>query len=227
MQALHVRKVFPDGDRVHTILRDINLTLCAGELVALIGPSGSGKSTLLHILGALDTAYEGSVTLHGDVLTGLSDSALAERRNQAMGFVFQSHNLLNHLSVLDNVMLPALFSVAPIDRTRARTLLEQVGLGDKLQRHPYQLSGGERQRVAIARALYQRPKIVLCDEPTGNLDGDTAQQIIALLHQLAKEGVAVLIATHDRHIVATSDRVLCLSDGILVTPSRTDEGITW
>ena len=213
VEGLH--KNFRDGDQTHAILSGLQLRVAPGEKVAIIGPSGSGKSTLLHILGGLDPDYQGSVVVGGQDLRGLGDAALARFRNQALGFVFQSYNLLSHLSVLENTVLSSYFSGRPVDWQRARDILASLGLGDKLHRRPAGLSGGERQRVAIARALYHRPKLVLCDEPTGNLDGETALQMIALFERLSQEGAALLIATHDHKIAETAHRTLLLRQGRL------------
>ena len=209
-----VRRVV-DGDRETLILDGVSLTVADGERVALLGPSGSGKSTLLHILGALDPSYEGRVLIDGHPLEGLSDSRRAALRNETLGFVFQAYNLLGHLSALDNVLLPARFGKQRPVAERAAKILASVGLGDKLSRRPDTLSGGERQRVAIARALYHRPKLVLCDEPTGNLDSRTGAEIVALFDRLSAEGVALLIATHDEAIAAAAHRTLHLTRGRL------------
>ncbi|MEK7704717.1 MAG: ABC transporter ATP-binding protein [Myxococcota bacterium] len=210
-----VTKEVRDGERRVLILDDVSLHLAAGERVALLGASGSGKSTLLHILGALDSEYSGRVELDGQPLASLGDAALATLRNRKLGFVFQSYNLLAHLGALENVMLPARFGGGRPDWRRGREVLEVVGLRDKAHRRPRALSGGERQRVAIARALYHRPRLVLCDEPTGNLDGKTAQEILALFTRLSDEGVALLIATHDAQIATAAHRVLRLDGGRL------------
>ncbi|HET6346958.1 MAG TPA: ABC transporter ATP-binding protein, partial [Myxococcota bacterium] len=167
--ARGVTKRVRDGERLSAIVEDVSLTVEAGERVALVGPSGSGKSTLLQILGALDPDFDGDLEVLGAPLASHSDAALARFRNRTFGFIFQAYNLLGHLSALENVVLPARFSGQAPELARGRALLEEVGLADKAHRRPGALSGGERQRVAIARALYQRPKVVLCDEPTGNL----------------------------------------------------------
>jgi putative ABC transport system ATP-binding protein len=215
LAARGVTRVVRDGDRRVSIVEDVSLEVGAGERVALLGPSGSGKSTLLHILGALDPDYDGSVSVAGQRLEGMSDSELARFRNERLGFVFQAYNLLGHLDALENVLLPARFSPATPDRARAESILGGVGLGDKLHRRPHTLSGGERQRVAIARALYHRPSLVLCDEPTGNLDAETGAGILELFDRLTAEGAALLIATHDEMIATSADRVLRLRGGRL------------
>jgi len=215
LRAGGVRKEVVDGERRTAILDDIHLAVRPGESVALVGPSGSGKSTLLHILGALDNAYKGSVTIGAQALERLSDKQRARLRNQSIGFVFQSYNLLAHLSARENVLLPAQFSGSPPDGERALAILEKVGLADKAARKPALLSGGERQRVAIARALYNHPRIILCDEPTGNLDGQTGKDILRLFENLRADGATFLIATHDDQVADFSDRVLRISEGRL------------
>lgn len=183
--------------------------------MALLGPSGSGKTTLLNILGALDPDFEGEVTVAGTTLRGLDDGALSSFRNRTLGFIFQSYNLLGHLSARDNVLLPARFSDEAADPERAQAVLARVGLGDKAHRFPATLSGGERQRVAIARALYHRPKLVLCDEPTDNLDRETGAAVLDLFADLTAAGIALLVATHDEEIARSAHRVLELRGGVL------------
>lgn len=200
------------------VLDGLDLHVEAGEFVAIVGPSGSGKSTLLHILGGLDVHYQGEVELAGTRLRGLSDHELARFRNRQVGFVFQSFHLVPNLRAFENVLLPAFFggeSIGKADRSRAEAMLERVGLLPKKERVPSQLSGGERQRVAIARALLQRPKVLLCDEPTGNLDLQTGDEIIGLFRQLHHEGLTVLAVTHEERISEAAERVLQLRDGTL------------
>lgn len=213
VRAKNLSKVVKDGDEDLHILREVSVELDEGEWVALLGPSGSGKSTLLQILGALDPTYTGTVEVLGDPLEKMSDSARAEFRNRTLGFVFQAYNLLGQLTALENVLLPARVSGGAVDRKRAREQLERVGLGEKTHRLPRQLSGGERQRVAIARAMMQRPKLVLCDEPTGNLDRATGRQVMALFEELRAHGVGLIIATHDESIAETADRTIRLESG--------------
>jgi putative ABC transport system ATP-binding protein len=215
LAAREVTRRVQDGERTLTILDRVSLELAPGERVALLGPSGSGKSTLLHILGALEPDYEGSVIIDGTPLRRLGDGATSRLRNRTLGFVFQAYNLLGHWTALENVLLPAFFSGAAADEQRGREVLTEVGLGDKLHRRPHALSGGERQRVAIARALYHRPKVVLCDEPTGNLDAETGADILALFDTLTAAGVSLLIATHDEAIARSAARVLRLRAGRL------------
>ena len=215
VSARGVTKVVADGGRPFTILAGVNLEVATGERVALLGPSGSGKSTLLNIVGGLDPDYTGEVTVAGTRLGGLDDAALSSFRNRTLGFVFQAYNLLGNLPAIENVLLPARFGGDSPDPARAREVLERVGLGDKVHRLPTTLSGGERQRVAIARALYFKPRLVLCDEPTGNLDRETGAEVLRFFDELTQEGVTLLIATHDEAIAAAAHRVLTLKKGVL------------
>lgn len=214
--ATHLVKEVRDGDRTLRILNDVSVSVAAGERVALVGPSGSGKSSLLHVLGALDARYSGDVTLNGVALRTMSDKKRAALRAREVGFVFQAYNLVARATVLENVMLPSRFGGHAVSSEVARAVLQDVALADKEHRLPHQLSGGERQRVAIARALVQKPKVVLCDEPTGNLDADTGAQILSLFDRLVASGAAVLIATHDRAIAASSARTISMRDGKIV-----------
>jgi putative ABC transport system ATP-binding protein len=215
VRATGIVKAVRDGGSEVKLLAGVSLEIKAGERVALLGPSGSGKSTLLNILGALDPHYEGSVEVAGEDLARFGEAQLAHFRNRTLGFVFQAYNLLGHLSALENVLLPARFSEASASPERAREVLAQVGLGDKAHRLPATFSGGERQRVAIARALYNRPKLILCDEPTGNLDRATGADILRIFEGLSAAGVALLVATHDDAIAASAHRVLTLRAGAL------------
>jgi putative ABC transport system ATP-binding protein len=202
------------------VLRDVSLSVEAGELLSLVGRSGSGKSTLLHLVGGLDRRYSGKVEVLGRDLGTLDDVALARLRNAEVGFVFQAFNLLDHLSVLENVALPAHFAKEPPKRSgvRARALeaLARVGMADRPHARPGELSGGQKQRVAIARALFARPKLLLADEPTGNLDSETGQQIIELFRQLNSDGLTLIVVTHEERVSQAARRVLKLDDGRLV-----------
>jgi len=219
ISAHSVRKTYPDGQGGEArVLDRVDLEVKAGEFVAILGRSGSGKSTLLHILGGLDSDYQGEVQLGGTLLSGLSDRQLAKFRNRQVGFVFQAFHLLPNLRAIDNVLLPAFFSSRPdaeADRQRAQLVLARVGLLAKSERLPSQLSGGERQRVAIARALLHGPKVLLCDEPTGNLDERTGAEVIALFRELHREGLTLLAVTHEERISAVAQRVLKLEGGTL------------
>jgi putative ABC transport system ATP-binding protein len=213
-----VFRSYDDGERGQVrVLDGLSLDVEPGEFVAVVGRSGSGKSTLLHVLGGLDTAYRGEVTVAGIRLSGLSDAALARFRNEQIGFVFQSFHLVPGLSVRDNVALPGFFARNPPADAEARALeaLRRVGLAEKAGRLPGQLSGGERQRVAIARALFARPKVLLCDEPTGNLDAATSEQVVSLFAELNRSGLTVLAVTHEDRLRRVASRVLTLEDGKL------------
>ena len=193
----------------------VDLKISNGEFVAITGASGSGKSTLLNVLGCLDRPSAGNYLLEGRDVGGLDDESISDVRNNRIGFVFQSFHLLTRLSVLENVMLPLRFSRSnhPDAEARAKSLLERVGLGDRLDHRPGELSGGQMQRAAIARALLMQPALLLADEPTGNLDSKTAAEVIALLHELHKGGQTVVLVTHDNDIAATAHRSVRLRDG--------------
>jgi ABC-type lipoprotein export system ATPase subunit len=199
----------------------IDLDIVAGEHVALLGPSGSGKTTLLNLIGGLDRAYEGTVSVNAIDLAPLSDAALARIRSSTVGFVFQHYGLLDHLSVVDNVTLPGAFG-DDVARTRAEStaramqLLERVGIAHKATALPPTLSGGQRQRVAVARALFNHPKLLLCDEPTGSLDTHTGAGVIRLLEALNAEGVTLVTVTHDARVASSARRVVRLEDGRVV-----------
>lgn len=215
-----LNKVFETAGQKVEAVRNITATIPTGQLVAIIGKSGSGKSTLLSLLGALDAPSSGSITVDDTVITKLSDRKLTEYRRNAIGFVFQQYNLVPNLSALENVMLPLEF--AGMSRTqrrsRATNLLQQVGLDStKHRRRPARLSGGEQQRVAIARALANRPKLILADEPTGNLDTETGALIFDLLRKLSQsENVTIIVVTHDTAIAGQTDATYRLSDGTLL-----------
>lgn len=213
---------YADGQRSLDVLRNASLTVSPGQFVAVEGRSGSGKSTLLHVAGGLDRAYSGTVTVDGTDLATLDDAKLSGFRARTVGFVFQSFNLLPALSVFDNVTLSGFFAAPGVDAAaRARQALEDVGLADKAHRRPGELSGGERQRVAIARALWAQPRLLLADEPTGNLDEHTGGVIIELLTRLnAQRGVTLVIVTHERRVSQAAHRVVRLVEGRLEEVAR-------
>jgi len=217
ISATDLVREYDDGARgLVRVLDGVELKVRAGEFVAIVGRSGSGKSTLLNVLGGLDTAYRGQVSVGGQVITGLSDAALSRFRNRQVGFVFQSFHLVGGLSAADNVALPSFFADGKGDvAARARAALARVGLGEKTLRQPSQLSGGERQRVAIARALFAEPKVLLCDEPTGNLDAQTAEEIVSLFSELNRGGLTVVAVTHEERLRGAASRVLLLEKGKL------------
>lgn len=213
-----VKKFYPLGKEGVWALRGVSFEIAKGELVAIIGPSGSGKSTLMHILGCLDTPTEGRYWLAGQETSRLSDGQLARLRNQEIGFVFQTFHLLPRYTALENVALPLVYAgVGARERKkRAQAVLEAVGLGDRLHHRPNELSGGQRQRVAIARALVGNPSLLLADEPTGNLDSVTSEEIMRLFLSLHRQGHTVVIVTHEPDIAAYAERVIVLRDGQVV-----------
>jgi len=219
-----LRKRYPPrepGGVPQDLWRGLELTVDEGEFVAIEGQSGSGKSTLLHILGGLDRAYQGDVRVLGEHIRGLSDARLAALRHARIGFVFQSFNLLSELTALENVLLPDFFGEGIPDAERcAMRALERVGLADKARARPTALSGGERQRVAIARALLAGPPLLLADEPTGNLDARTGEGIIALFRELHRDGMSLLVVTHEARVSRAASRVLVLRDGVLLPDPR-------
>jgi putative ABC transport system ATP-binding protein len=217
-----VKTYLIDGGVAVQALRGIHLDLTTGEFVAIMGSSGSGKSTLMNIIGCLDRPTSGSYVLDGRDVSGMSRNELAETRNRTLGFVFQSFNLLSRTSALENVELPLLYAgVGSRERhARASAALERVGLGERQHHHPNQLSGGQQQRVAIARALVSRPRIILADEPTGNLDSHTSNEIMALFQELGATGITILLVTHEPDIAAFASRVVVMRDGMVKSDRR-------
>jgi lipoprotein-releasing system ATP-binding protein len=219
--ARGLSKTYALGRRSLEVLRGVDLIVSRGEFLALRGASGAGKSTLLHLLGGLDTPNAGEIQFAGRNLGTLSNGAMAEFRNRSVGFIFQSYHLLPELDALENVCLPARMARIRVEDCvpRARQLLARVGLKDRMDHKPYELSGGEQQRVAIARALINEPALILADEPTGNLDSHTGEDIINLLCAIHQERQATLIvATHDAKVAARAPRVIQLVDGLIEAP---------
>lgn len=218
LEARNLHKIYYNGNEPLAVLKGINLQIQKGKFVAIVGPSGAGKSTLLHLLGGLDQPSEGEVYLENQDIYKLSDSQLANLRNRRIGFVFQFYHLLTEFNALENVLLPALINT---DRGKTKTgqaqrLLEMVGLKDRMKHFPSQLSGGEHQRVAIARALINQPDLLLCDEPTGNLDSATGNQIMGLIKELNKmHQMTVVLVTHNQEIAGLADKLFYLKDGVL------------
>jgi putative ABC transport system ATP-binding protein len=216
-----VSKSYHMGDISVSALRGVSLTIARGEFIAIMGASGSGKSTLMNIIGCLDRPTTGSYRLDGVEMARQSREALADLRNRGLGFVFQSFNLLARTTALENVELPLVYGGTPARerRRRARQALERVGLGDRIHHHPNQLSGGQQQRVAIARALVGQPKLILADEPTGNLDSASSAEMMTLLRGLGNEGITLVLVTHEPDIAAYAQRVVVFKDGLVCSDS--------
>jgi putative ABC transport system ATP-binding protein len=218
----HLSKFFKSGDQTLSVLHDISFAIEEGGSCAIVGPSGSGKTTLIAICAGLERPSEGSVDFNGVALHRASEDELARIRNQFIGFIFQSFQLLPSLTALENVMVPAEIRGENHARRRATDLLQQVGLDGRLQHYPIQLSGGEQQRVAIARAFMNRPKILFADEPTGNLDGETAKEIVRLIFNLnATAGTTLILVTHDSDLTRQAGRVISLRAGRLLSDTLT------
>ena len=218
ISARGLRRWFDLGNRRIEVLRGVDLDLYPGDMVGIVGRSGSGKSTLLHLLGALDVPSAGTITWGGASLDQSSDAAVAAWRNRSIGFVFQFHHLLPELTAFENVLMPTMIARQPHKEAslRAQALLERVGLGDRTAHHPGELSGGEQQRVALARALVMQPQLVLADEPTGNLDGRTAEEMHALMEQLNEEtGTSFVVVSHNPELARRMGRVLRMADGLM------------
>jgi len=212
----NVKKIYSMGTNKVFALRGVDLTVMPGEMIAIMGSSGSGKSTLMNILGCLDVPTEGSYTLDGTRVDGLSKNQLADLRNQKLGFVFQGFNLLARTTAIDNVELPLLYdrSGRKLDtRAMAAQALERVGLGERLEHQPSELSGGQQQRVAIARALVTQPRLLLADEPTGNLDSRTTVEVMALFQELNEQGITVVLVTHEPEVAQYAKRIVEVRDG--------------
>ena len=222
MELLEVRKSYPGNPPVEA-LRGINLVVRRGELLALVGTSGSGKSTMLNIMGALDRPTSGKLCVNGQDLSNFSDRELATLRGSRIGFIFQQFHLIAGLSVLENVSAGLLYQGVKrsLRMEKAAGLLNRVGLGDRMAHLPHELSGGQQQRVAIARALMGDPAIVLADEPTGNLDSETSEEIMDLIHQLNEGGSTIVVVTHDGELARSLPGVVTLLDGVVKSDSRT------
>jgi len=222
-ELINLRKVYQMAAGVEvTALRDVSLTIKEGEYLAIMGPSGSGKSTLLNLIGCLDRPSSGHYILGGEDVSGLSDSELSAVRGRRIGFVFQSFNLIPQLTALDNIEVPLFYQQIPRRerRRRGEELAERVGLGPRARHKPMELSGGEQQRVAIARALANDPLIILADEPTGNLDSRTGQEILAIFDDLSSRGRTLIIVTHDESVGRRTHSIVHVADGLVVSHDK-------
>jgi lipoprotein-releasing system ATP-binding protein len=221
IEARKIHKVYTAAGKELEVLRGVDLVIKKGSMTALVGPSGAGKSTLLHILGGLDSPSRGSVSLFGQDLYAMSDTALSGLRNTKVGFVFQFYHLLAEFTVLENVCMPALIAASKagspaVHRQRAMDILKSVGLARRTGHFPSQLSGGEQQRVALARALMNRPELLLCDEPTGNLDSATGEGIMRLLQEIQRQSaMTVILVTHNKELANIAQKIFYLKDGVL------------
>jgi putative ABC transport system ATP-binding protein len=225
VRLTRVTKIYPQGEQQVNALKDVSLTVQRGEFVAIMGPSGSGKSTCLHILGCLDTPTRGEYLLEGASIEVLSKNELAEIRNRKLGFVFQGFNLLARTTAIENVELPMIYGKVSSSARRKKALaaLAMVGLADRANHFNNQLSGGEQQRVAIARALVNDPVLILADEPTGNLDSKTSDEIMNVFKELNNEGITIILVTHDSDVAACSRRVISFLDGQIINDTSRDE----
>jgi putative ABC transport system ATP-binding protein len=217
IEIADITKVYRLGDVEVRALNGVSLSVAKGEMVAIMGPSGSGKSTLMNIIGCLDQPTSGSYELDGIAVAKLNDRQLAEVRNKKIGFVFQTFNLLARSDALHNVELPLIYAGVPSSerKERAKEALEHVGLTDRIHHRPNELSGGQRQRVAIARALVTKPSIILADEPTGNLDTKTGEDIMALFNEIYEQGNTIILVTHEEYIAEHAERILRIRDGLI------------
>ena len=226
IENLH-KKYFLDSKEIH-VLKGLDFSVSRGEIICILGASGAGKSTLLHLIGLLDTPSEGKIFFDDQEVSRLNFRTLAKFRNQKIGFIFQFHHLLPEFTALENVVIPAMIARFPLHKSlkKARLLLEQLGLADRIDHKPGELSGGEQQRVAVARALINDPELVLADEPTGNLDSVTGENIHNILHDLNKtRTITMIVVTHNIQLTNIASRILKLSDGKICSFERTDTGL--
>ncbi|MGC9058121.1 MAG: ABC transporter ATP-binding protein [Candidatus Micrarchaeia archaeon] len=224
LELQNVSKEYVMGEGIIHALREINLTIHMGEYISILGPSGSGKSTLLHILGLLDTPTKGKVFVEEKEVSRISDDERAYIRGKKIGFVFQTYNLVPSLTAIENVMLPMMIYDVPKDirEMRAYQLLEQLGMENRAHHKPNELSGGQRQRVAIARALANDPAVILADEPTGNLDSKSGDEVVEIFNELNKKGKSLIIVTHDNDVASNAKRIIRIRDGRIVSKGEYD-----
>lgn len=223
IEAIQLRKQYVMGESVVNALDGVDLSVRAGEFVSLTGPSGSGKSTLMHILGCLDRPSSGVLKFGGQVISAMNDKNLARTRNQHIGFVFQTFNLINRTTALDNVQVPLIYTRKSFARKTALEALDRVGLAKRAHHKPSEMSGGECQRVAIARAIVNKPKLILADEPTGNLDTRNGEQIMKIFHDLHAEGITIVLVTHEMDIAVQAERMIQMRDGKIQEDTAIDD----
>ena len=222
IRAEQLHKEYKMGDSVVHALDGVDLTINDGEFVAIIGASGSGKSTLMHLIGCLDRPSSGSLEIDGRLVSAMTEKQLANIRNTYMGFVFQTFNLINRTSAFENVLVPLVYTRRAYDRATAKKALERVGLSQRASHTPAEMSGGECQRVAIARAIVNSPTLLLADEPTGNLDTRTGEQIMRIFHELHTEGITIVLVTHEMDIAVQADRIIRMMDGKITEDTAVD-----
>ncbi len=223
IEAAQLRKEYLMGDSVVHALDGVDLHIEPGEFVSITGASGSGKSTLMHIMGCLDRPTSGMLRVAGETVSSLNDKQLARIRNEHIGFVFQTFNLINRTTAFDNVQVPLIYTRQAFNKKAAREALERVGLGKRSKHRPSEMSGGECQRVAIARAIVNRPRLILADEPTGNLDTRTGEQIMQIFHELHHEGITILLVTHEIDVAVQAERIINMRDGKIVEDTAVDD----